>query len=63
MPETITEALTSVSTTLTAQINPGVVAAVIGLVLGGGIALYLTWFGIRKLISVVTKALRGRLSV
>ena len=63
MDNTITDALSSVSSTLTSSINPGTIASVIGLVLAGGIALYLTWFGIRKLISVVTKALKGRLSV
>ena len=63
MDNSITEALTGVSTSLTTSINPGTVAAVIGLVLAGGIALYLTWFGIRKLVSVVTNALKGRLKI
>lgn len=63
MDNSITEALTSVSTELTSQINPGVIASVLGLVLGAGIALFLTWFGIRKLISVVKNALKGKLKV
>lgn len=63
MSNDITTALTSVSTALTEQINPGVIAGVIGLVLAGCIALFLTWFGIRKLIGAVTRALKGRLSV
>lgn len=63
MENTITDALTSVSTSLTTNINPGVIASVIGLILGASIALYLTWFGIRKLVSTVTRALKGRLSV
>lgn len=63
MGNEITEALTGVSSALTKDINPGVIASVIGLVLGGCIALYLTWFGIRKLIGAVTRALKGRLSV
>ena len=63
MTNDITEALSSIGTTLTTSINPGVVAAVIGVVLGGCIALFLTWFGIRKLIGAVTRALHGRLSV
>lgn len=63
MANEITDALTVVSTELTTQINPGVIASVIGLVLGGGIALFLTWFGIRKLISVVKNSLRGKLKV
>lgn len=63
MDNTITDALTSVSTALTTKINPGVIASVIGLILGTCIALYLTWFGIRKLIGAVTRALKGRLSV
>ena len=63
MDNTIVEALTQVSTSLTTSINPGVIAQVIGLVLTGCIALFLTWFGIRKLIGAVTRALKGRLSV
>lgn len=63
MNEEITTALTSVSTELTKQINPATVASVIGLVIGGGIGLYLTWFGIRKLIAVSKNALRGKLKV
>lgn len=63
MDNTITEALTTVSTSLTTQINPGVIASVIGLVLGAGITLYLTWFGIRKLMSVVKNGLKGKLKV
>lgn len=63
MTNEITEALGAVSTSLTTSINPGVIAGVIGLVLTGCIALYLTWFGIRKLIGAVTRALKGRLSV
>lgn len=63
MDNSITEALTSVSTALTSSINPGVIAGVIGLILTACIALFLTWFGIRKLIGAVTRALRGRLSV
>ena len=61
MTNEVTEALTGVSTTLTSSINPGTVATVIGLVLAGGVALYLTWFGIRKLLSVTKNALRGKL--
>jgi len=63
MENSVTEALGTVSTALTTQINPATVASVIGLVLGAGIALFLTWFGIRKLISVVKNALRGKLKV
>lgn len=63
MTNEITDALTSVNTTLTASINPGVVAAVIGVVLGSCVALFLTWFGIRKIVGAITRALRGRLSV
>lgn len=63
MDNSISDALTTVGTTLTSNISPSTVATIIGVVLGSGVALYLTWFGIRKLISVITKALRGRLSV
>lgn len=63
MENSITTALQSVGSTLTSNISPSTVVAVIGIVLGSCVALYLTWFGIRKLISSVTKALKGRLSV
>lgn len=63
MTNEVTTALTGVSETLTTSINPGTVASVIGLVLGGCVALYLTWFGLRKLIGAITRALKGRLSV
>ena len=63
MDNTITTALEGVGETLTSSINPGAVAAIIGIVLGSGVALFLTWFGIRKLISVVKNGIRGRLKV
>ena len=63
MTNEVTEALTGISTTLTSSINPGTIAAVIGMVLGAGIALFLTWFGAKKLISVVKNALKGRLKI
>lgn len=63
MTNEVTEALTGVSKTLTTSINPGTIAGVIGLVLGACVALYLTWFGLRKLIGAITRALKGRLSV
>ena len=63
MTNEVTTALTGVSETLTTSINPGTVASVIGLVLGACVALYLTWFGLRKLIGAITRALKGRLSV
>lgn len=63
MSNEITDALNTVGTTLTTSINPATVASVIGIVLGAGIALFLTWFGIRKLVSVVKNALKGRLKV
>ena len=63
MDNSITTALQSVGTTLTSNISPATIVSVLGIVLGSCVALYLTWFGIRKLISSVTKALKGRLSV
>ena len=63
MTNEVTEALTGISTTHTSSINPGTIAAVIGMVLAAGIALFLTWFGAKKLISVVKNALKGRLKI
>lgn len=59
----ITTALGSVSTELTGVISIANVAIVIGTVLGSAVVLYFGWFGIRKLISVVTSAAKGRLKV
>jgi len=61
--ENVTSALTTVSTSLTEVINIGNIAAVLGTVLAAAIVLYFGWFGIRKLISVVTNAAKGRLKV
>lgn len=63
MDAAVTNALTDVSTELTKQINPATVATVIGSVLGAGVALFLLWFGVRKLISIIRNALRGKLKV
>ena len=63
MSAEVTNALNTVGTTLNGSISPADVASIIGIVLAGGIALYLTWFGIRKLISVVKNAMKGRLKV
>lgn len=62
MTNEVTEALQSVGTTLTSSISPATIAAIIGIVLGSCVILYLTWFGIRKLVSAVKNALKGRLS-
>ena len=63
MANEVSDALSSVGTTLTTQINPGVIASVVGVVLGACIALFLTWFGIRKLIRAIKSALKGRLAI
>ena len=63
MSNDVTAALQTVGETLNSSISPADVAAIIGIVLAGGITLYLTWFGIRKLISVVKNAMKGRLKV
>ena len=63
MDNTITTALTTVGETLTSSISPAGIVSIIGIVLGSCVALYLTWFGIRKLMSAIKGALKGRLSV
>lgn len=59
----ISTALTSVSSALTETITIGNIATILGTVIGAAVVLYLGWFGIRKLISVVTNAAKGRLKV
>lgn len=59
----ITEALGTVTTAMTEQINIGTIGIIIAAVLGGSIGLYVAWFAIRKLIGAVKGALKGRLKV
>ena len=63
MDNSVTTALTTVGETLTSSISPAGIVSIIGIVLGSCVALYLTWFGIRKLMSAIKGALKGRLSV
>lgn len=63
MSNDVSTALQTVGTTLNEAVSPGDIATIVGVVLAGGVALYLTWFGIRKLISVVKNAMKGRLKV
>lgn len=59
----ITEALGSVTTAMTEQINIGTIGVIIAAVLGGSIGLYVAWFAIRKLVGAIKGALKGRLRV
>ena len=59
----ITTALESINETLQSLISPSVIAIVVCVVLGSCVVLFITWFGIRKLISTIIRALKGRLSV
>lgn len=59
----ITDALGTVTTAMTEQINMGTIGVIIAAVLGGSIGLYVGWFAIRKLIGAVKGALKGRLRV
>ncbi len=42
--------------TLTSQISPSVVVGILALVVGSATALALTWFGVRKVVSVIMTA-------
>ncbi len=59
----IVSAVTDVSTSLTSIVNIGMVGKIIGVVLLAGAGLFVGWFAIRKVISVVKGALKGKLSV
>ncbi len=63
MSNEITDALGTVSTALTQQVNVGAIAAVIGVVIAAALGIYLFWFGARKLFSGVKNAMKGRLSI
>ena len=41
---------------LTSQISPSTVISILALVVGSGTALALTWFGVRKVVSVIMTA-------
>lgn len=59
----ITDALGTVTTAMTEQINLGTIGIVIGAILTASIGLYVGWFAIRKLIGAVKGALKGKLKV
>lgn len=48
---------------VTGVVNMTNIAKVLGIGLSAGVLLFLGWWGVRKLISVIRKALNGRLSV
>lgn len=46
--------------TLTGSITPAQILAIVGSVVGAGLVFYYTWFGIRKALSIFTKASTGK---
>ena len=48
---------------VTGVVNMTNIAKVLGIGLSAGVLLFLGWWGVRKLIGVIRKALNGRLSV
>lgn len=63
MSEEIINSITSVKNILTQQVTPSSIAFIIVYVLGAAIILFLTWFGVKKLITVIKNALHGKLSL
>lgn len=63
MDNSVTVALQTVNSTLTSSINPVAIVSIIGIVLGSCIALYLTWFGIRKITKISKSSLSGNLDL
>ena len=63
MDESILNAYNSISDILISQINPRSISTIILLILGSGVSLYLTWFGIKTLVNTVKNALNGRLKI
>lgn len=62
--EGVTTALTDLLTNFTTAFTPGNVVSILALGLGASIALFLGWFGIRKLVTMLTNALRkGKIKV
>lgn len=59
----ISDALGTVTTAMTSQINMGTIGIIVAAVIGGSIGLYVGWFAIRKLIGAVKGALKGKLKV
>ena len=55
--------LEPISTALTGAITPAQIVGLIASVVGVGMAFVLTWFGVRKLISIFRKAVtKGKIS-
>ena len=61
--EQITSAISTVTTSLTGQINIATMGVIVAAVLGASIGLYVGWFAIRKVIRSVKDALHGKLKV
>lgn len=59
----ITNALSTITTAMSSQVNMATIGVVIAAVLAGSVGLYVGWFAIRKLINAIKGALKGRLSV
>lgn len=60
----VTEALQDLLGNFTGQFTVGNIVEILGYGLGGAIVLFLGWFGIRKLVSMLQTAFRkGRVKV
>lgn len=57
------EAATSIFTSVSETVNIGSIAAIIGIALGAGIALYFAWWAIRKVVRMLKGGLNGKISV
>ncbi len=58
------ETLQPIVDAITTQLSIGNIVAIIGIVIAAGIGFVFTWWGVRKLISVIMKsALKGKMSI
>ena len=63
MSNEISEAIGSVTTAMSQQINLATIGGIVAAVLSAGVSLYVGWFAIRKVTGAVKGALKGRLKV
>lgn len=59
----VTTGITSVFGTLTSTFNFTTIISILSIGIGAAALLYLAWWGLRKIVAMMTKALKGRFNV
>lgn len=59
----VTTGITSIFSNLTSTFNFTTIISILGIAIGAAALLYLAWWGLRKIVRMMTSALKGRLNV